>query len=74
MGACPLKNNNTEDGRISCPTGHCINTRSYKSVSPYLMDLEHSLAAIKSIPDYQEYDQLARAAVQLQDIIWRTTQ
>jgi hypothetical protein len=41
-------------------------------MSPYLSELKESLGAIERIPNYKDFAQLERAAVQLRDIIWRT--
>ena len=66
-GTCPLQRT-----APLCPNGHCIATRSYGSMSPYLSELKESLGAIERIPNYKDFAQLERAAVQLRDIIWRT--
>lgn len=66
-GTCPLRNNSP-----ICPNGRCIATRSYSSMSPYLTEMKESLGAIERIPNYKDFAQLERAAVQLRDIIWRT--
>lgn len=41
-------------------------------MSPYLTEMKESLGAIERIPNYKDFAQLERAAVQLRDIIWRT--